>query len=44
LIETDSTVENLAQHIAATLKSEHPEDDFRIEAYEGVDKGAIGLA
>jgi 6-pyruvoyl-tetrahydropterin synthase len=44
LIGTDSTVENLAQHIATTLKNEHPEDDFRIEAYEGVDKGAIGIA
>lgn len=44
LINTDSTVENLAEHIAATLKSEHPGDVFRVEAYEGVDKGAIGFA
>lgn len=42
LIDTDSTVENLAQHIADTLKREHPESRFRVEAYEGVDKGAVG--
>ncbi|WP_428624798.1 6-pyruvoyl trahydropterin synthase family protein [Sedimenticola sp.] len=42
LIDTDSTVENLAQHIADVLKQEHPTDSFRVEAYEGVDKGAIG--
>ncbi|MCW8891225.1 MAG: 6-carboxytetrahydropterin synthase [Sedimenticola sp.] len=44
LIETDSTVENLAQHIADTLKQEHPNDRFKVEAYEGVDKGAVGIA
>jgi 6-pyruvoyl-tetrahydropterin synthase len=42
LIDSDSTVENLAQHIAEVLKREHPEDSFRVEAFEGVDKGAIG--
>jgi len=44
LIDTDSTVENLARHIADTLKREHPEDNLRVLAYEGVDKGAVGLA
>jgi 6-pyruvoyl-tetrahydropterin synthase len=44
LIDSDSTVENLAQHIADTLKAEHPADRFRVWAYEGVDKGAIGEA
>ena len=44
LIDTDSTVENIAQHIADTLKQQHPQDDFRVLAYEGVDKGAIGRA
>ena len=44
LIETDSTVENIAQHIADQLKTRHPEDRFRVCAYEGVDKGAIGIA
>ncbi|MCG8426335.1 MAG: 6-carboxytetrahydropterin synthase [Chromatiales bacterium] len=44
LIDTDSTVENLAQHIADTLKQEQPSASFRVYAYEGVDKGAIGIA
>jgi 6-pyruvoyl-tetrahydropterin synthase len=44
LIDTDSTVENIAQHIADELKREHPSDSFRVYAYEGVDKGAIGVA
>jgi len=44
LIETDSTIENLAQHIADCLKAENPTDRFEVHAYEGVDKGAIGTA
>ncbi len=44
LIDGDSTVENIAQHIAERLKAEHPEDDFKVYAYEGVDKGAVGVA
>lgn len=41
LIDTDSTVELLAQHIAQQLKSEHPNDHFKVKAYEGIGKGAI---
>ncbi len=44
LIDTDSTIENLAQHIADCLKAEYPADRFEVHAYEGVDKGAIGTA
>lgn len=44
LIDTESTVENLAQHMADRLKAEHPESRFEVRAYEGVDKGAIGEA
>ncbi|HPQ26375.1 MAG TPA: hypothetical protein PLY75_15680, partial [Gammaproteobacteria bacterium] len=44
LIDNDSTVENIAQHIADQLKAEHPNDRFKVYAFEGVDKGAIGLA
>ncbi|KRT53782.1 6-carboxytetrahydropterin synthase [endosymbiont of Ridgeia piscesae] len=44
LIDTDSTVENLAQHIAETLKAEHPSEHFLVRAYEGVGKGALGEA
>ena len=41
LIDTDSTVENLARHICRTLKLEHPASAFRVVAFEGVAKGAI---
>ena len=41
LIDSDSTVENLAQHVADKLKSENPLTDFRVRAFEGVGKGAI---
>lgn len=41
-INADSTVENLAQHIADRLYQEQPESRFVVLAYEGVDKGAIG--
>ena len=44
LIETESTVENIAQHIADRLKQRHPQERFRVLAFEGVDKGAIGEA
>lgn len=44
LIDTDSTVENLAQHIADSLKQSHPGDSFEVHAYEGVGKGAIGTS
>ncbi|MCB1789051.1 MAG: 6-carboxytetrahydropterin synthase [Gammaproteobacteria bacterium] len=44
LIDSDSTVENIAQHIAEVLKAEYPDDRFKVYAYEGVDKGAIGVA
>jgi len=44
LIDTDSTVENLAQHIADSLKQHHPESEFQVRVFEGVDKGAIGAS
>ena len=44
LIDTDTTVENLARHIAATLAAEHPGSRIRVRAFEGVDKGAIAEA
>lgn len=40
LLETDSTVENIAAHIAGALKNAEPERRFLVRAYEGVDKGA----
>ena len=44
LIDTESTVENLAQHIADVLKAEQPAAHFEVQAFEGVDKGAFGEA
>ena len=43
LIETESTVENIAQFIANTLKKQHPEKCYQVRAFEGVDKGAIAV-
>lgn len=44
LIDNDSTVENLARHIAQDLKKADPDSHFRVCAFEGVDKGAISEA
>ncbi|MGD2117493.1 MAG: 6-carboxytetrahydropterin synthase [Chromatiales bacterium] len=41
LVDGDSTVENLAQHIADALKRKYPDKQLLVYAYEGVDKGAI---
>lgn len=41
LIETDSTVEHIAQHIAHSLRRDNPQHRYRVKAYEGVGKGAI---
>ena len=40
ILETDSTVEQIATHIATTLKAREPAAAFRVRAYEGVHKGA----
>lgn len=44
LIDTDSTVEHLAEHIARQLAEEAPGKHFRVRAYEGVSKGAVAEA
>ena len=41
LINTDSTVECIADHIAKQIKSNHPSSQIKVKAYEGVKKGAI---
>lgn len=43
LIDTDSTVEWIANHIAGQIKAVHPEDSVRVHAFEGVGKGAIAV-
>lgn len=44
LVDCDSTVENLAEHIAGELAREAPGKRFRVRAFEGVGKGAIAEA
>ncbi len=44
LIDTDSTVECLANHIAGELAREAPGKHFRVRAFEGMGKGAIAEA
>ncbi len=41
LIDTDTTVELIALHIADSLKSDHPDHEFTVKAYEGAGKGAV---
>ncbi len=43
LINTDSTVEYIAEHIATKLKEKFPEKRVKIKAYEGLGKGAIAI-
>lgn len=43
MMETDTTVELIAAHMADQLKMEFPADVIRVKAYEGVGKGAIAL-
>ena len=44
LIDKDSTIENIAQHIAEQLKSADPASSFEVHAFEGIDKGALGIS
>ncbi len=41
LIDTDTTVELIAHHLATTIKAERPTSTIRVKAFEGVRKGAI---
>ncbi|SIT11392.1 6-carboxytetrahydropterin synthase [Neptunomonas antarctica] len=40
-IDTESTVEQIARHLAARIKQIRPLDDVMVRAYEGVGKGAV---
>jgi 6-pyruvoyl-tetrahydropterin synthase len=44
LLETESTVECIAAHLAGVLKGRDPSASYRVRAYEGVRKGAIAGA
>ncbi len=41
LIDSDSTVECIAEHICGVIKQAHPDSTIRVKAFEGVKKGAI---
>ncbi|GIX22551.1 MAG: hypothetical protein KatS3mg121_1334 [Gammaproteobacteria bacterium] len=41
LLEHETTVEHIAEHIADTLKQQAPARRFEVRAYEGLHKGAI---
>lgn len=43
LIDTDSTVEHLASHLADSIKASAPKSHVMVKAYEGVWKGAIAV-
>jgi 6-pyruvoyl-tetrahydropterin synthase len=40
-LQTDTTVELIASHLANALAAEYPNDRWRVRAFEGVMKGAI---
>ncbi len=44
VMPVDTTVELIAQYLADKLKVEHPENDYKVIAYEGVAKGAIAYS
>lgn len=41
MLDTDTTVEWIAAHIADRIKAEHPDEQITVKAYEGVGKGSI---
>lgn len=44
LIDTDSTVEFIAHHLAHKTAQDNPGSKIRVKAYEGINKGAIAEA
>lgn len=44
LMETETTVEFIAQHIANTLHQENPNHRYTVKAFEGIGKGAIAFS
>lgn len=43
MINTDSTVEWIAEHIADKLAQEYPNQQIRVQAFEGINKGAFAM-
>lgn len=44
VIDTDSTVECIADYLATEIKLDHPDKKVEVRAFEGVGKGAIAYA
>jgi 6-pyruvoyl-tetrahydropterin synthase len=44
LLQTDSTVERIAEHVAACIAGDRPGQRIEVRAYEGVMKGAVATA
>ena len=44
MMNTDTTVEFIARHLADTIKQQHPDSRVKVRAFEGVNKGAIAEA
>lgn len=44
LLDTETTVEQIACHLAAQVKLSHPDCEVMVRAFEGVGKGAIATA
>lgn len=43
-VDTDTTVEYLAQHLANEISLQHPGEHVEVKAFEGIGKGAIASA
>ncbi|MAD46690.1 MAG: hypothetical protein CMI02_11380 [Oceanospirillaceae bacterium] len=41
LMDTDTTVEYIAAHLASEVRAGYPTEDIEVKAFEGVNKGAI---
>jgi hypothetical protein len=44
ILPLDTTVECIAEHVAGQVKTQYPEKDVKVTAYEGVGKGSISYA
>jgi hypothetical protein len=44
LLQTDSTVERIAEHLATRIAGDRPGQKIEVRAYEGVMKGAVATA
>lgn len=43
MMDTDTTVELIAEHLAAQIKAVNPQAAVKVKAFEGVNKGAIAI-